>query len=98
MRTCIGCRTTSAAEGMLRCVATVDGAAVSRTLPGRGAWLCSAQCLASARKRKAFSRAWRRPVEDVVLDQLRDSFEAALAAMRDLSAPGTARAQTPTKG
>gem|GEM_PF-572405 len=98
IRTCIGCRTTASSAQLLRCVATANGAAVSRTLPGRGAWLCSTRCLQTARKRKAFNRAWRRSVDERALDALTISFEAAVTGMTDLSAPGATRAQTPTKG
>ena len=42
IRTCIGCRRTGAADGLVRVVRDDGGRslAVGRTLPGRGAWLC----------------------------------------------------------
>jgi predicted RNA-binding protein YlxR (DUF448 family) len=46
-------------------VLTDDGrATVDRSGPGRGAWLCVPPdtCLRLAVRRKAFQRAWRRPV------------------------------------
>jgi predicted RNA-binding protein YlxR (DUF448 family) len=54
-------------------VLTPDGhAAVSRTAAGRGAWLCkpSADCFQLAVRRRAFERAWRRPVSPAVLEEL----------------------------
>ena len=56
----------------MRVVRRPDGSLeISRTLPGRGAWLCagSPDCLQRAARRGAFSRALRAPV----------STEAALA-------------------
>lgn len=45
---------------------------VSRTAPGRGAWLCrgSAQCVDLAVRRDAFSRALRVSVPAAVLQHL----------------------------
>jgi predicted RNA-binding protein YlxR (DUF448 family) len=46
-------------------IALVDGVAVvARRAPGRGAWLCGVGCLAAARKRRGFGRAWRTAVAD----------------------------------
>ncbi|MGI5129077.1 YlxR family protein [Pseudonocardia sp. CA-107938] len=64
MRTCIGCRSRSAAGVLLR-VVVVDGVLTPdprRRLPGRGAWLHPApECLARADRRSAFPRALRVP-------------------------------------
>jgi predicted RNA-binding protein YlxR (DUF448 family) len=64
IRTCVGCRTRSSADGLLRVVAE-DGALVPdlrRRLPGRGAWLHPAlECLRRAERRSAFPRALRVP-------------------------------------
>jgi predicted RNA-binding protein YlxR (DUF448 family) len=49
-------------------VARVDGVArVDRRAAGRGAWLCGVECLAAARQRRRFHRAWRAEVADEVL-------------------------------
>ncbi|MBV9920072.1 MAG: YlxR family protein [Pseudonocardia sp.] len=62
IRTCVGCRSRSSADGLLRVVA-VHGALVPdlrRRLPGRGAWLHPAlDCLHRAERRSAFPRALR---------------------------------------
>jgi predicted RNA-binding protein YlxR (DUF448 family) len=50
---------------LVRCVLTADGrAVVDRSGAGRGAWLCipAQDCFELALRRKAFERAWRRPV------------------------------------
>jgi predicted RNA-binding protein YlxR (DUF448 family) len=57
----------------VRCALTADGrAVVDRTAPGRGAWLCvpSSDCFERAVRRKAFERAWRRPVGRDALAEL----------------------------
>ncbi|MFN2496123.1 MAG: YlxR family protein [Pseudonocardiaceae bacterium] len=63
VRTCVGCRTRTAASGLLRVVVVVDGALVPdprRRHPGRGAWLHpDLGCLRLAERRRAFSRALR---------------------------------------
>jgi predicted RNA-binding protein YlxR (DUF448 family) len=49
-------------------------AVVSRSAAGRGAWLCvpPMPCFELAVRRKAFERAWRRPVGAGTLDELRE--------------------------
>jgi hypothetical protein len=72
-RTCVGCRRRRPQAELLRCVLTADGrAVVDRTGPGRGAWLCAppAECFVLAVRRKAFDRAWRRPVGRDALEEL----------------------------
>ena len=72
-RTCIGCRQRRSQAALVRCVLTDDGrAVVDRTGPGRGAWLCipPSDCFELAVRRKAFERAWRRPVGREALDEL----------------------------
>ena len=64
VRTCVGCRTRSSADGLLR-VVVVHGVLTPdpwRRLPGRGAWLHpAAECLDRAERRSAFPRALRVP-------------------------------------
>jgi len=45
---------------------------VDRSGPGRGAWLCipAQECFHLALRRKAFERAWRRPVGPDALVEL----------------------------
>jgi predicted RNA-binding protein YlxR (DUF448 family) len=62
VRMCVGCRTRTAASGLLRVVA-VDGTLVPdprRRYPGRGAWVHpDIGCLRLAERRRAFPRALR---------------------------------------
>jgi predicted RNA-binding protein YlxR (DUF448 family) len=63
-------------------VLTADGrATVDRVGPGRGAWLCvpATDCFRLAVRRKAFERAWRRPVGPGALAEL----AAALGTSND---------------
>ncbi|WP_432563560.1 YlxR family protein [Kineococcus sp. SYSU DK003] len=66
-RTCVGCRRRGSRSSLLRVVVAPDEAGnllvdVRRRLPGRGAWLHeSPACLELAEKRRAWSRALRRP-------------------------------------
>ncbi|MGA3145858.1 MAG: YlxR family protein [Acidimicrobiales bacterium] len=69
----MGCRSTGPVDGLVR-VVRMDGGglAVSRTLPGRGAWLCrdSPGCVEQAVRRHAFSRALRGEVGRAQTDRL----------------------------
>ena len=58
---------------LVRIVRTAGGLSVGRSLPGRGAWLCagSTACVDLAERRKAFSRAFRVPVEGAEVGVLR---------------------------
>lgn len=61
-------------DELVRVVRTADGAlCVGRSLPGRGAWLCtgSTACVDLADHRKAFARAFRAPVEPGAVRALR---------------------------
>jgi len=58
---------------MVRCVLDAHGEVrVDRSAPGRGAWLCGPDCLAEARRRRGFDRAFRAPVAVAAIDRLRD--------------------------
>ena len=101
-RTCVGCRRTAAAVGLVRCVVGPDGVAiVSRTAAGRGAWLCSPGMLAPApyaagvrtsvaTARRARPRWWRSQI----------AFEStAITNMKEWTAAGVGSGgPTPTKG
>ena len=72
-RTCVGCRQRRSQAALVRCVLTADGrAVVDRSGSGRGAWLCARRtdCFELAVRRKAFERAWRRPVGPDALAEL----------------------------
>jgi predicted RNA-binding protein YlxR (DUF448 family) len=45
---------------------------VSRTAPGRGAWICGTDCVDAATARRGFDRAWRRTVSAEVLATITD--------------------------
>ena len=86
VRTCVGCRLRRPQQDLVRCVLTAAGEpAVSRTAPGRGAWLCvpPMACFELAVRRKAFDRAWRRPVGADALAELRSRLESAVRVGRD---------------
>jgi predicted RNA-binding protein YlxR (DUF448 family) len=71
-RTCVGCRRRAHPDALVRVVRTPDGdLAVGRDRPGRGAWICpDPACAALARKRRAWPRALRRPVDPAAVDVL----------------------------
>ena len=72
-RTGVGCRQRRPQVALVRCVLGADGRArVDRTGAGRGAWLCAPpqECFGLALRRKAFQRAWRRPVGPDALAEL----------------------------
>ena len=95
VRTCVGCRQRATPAELVRVVRAVDGSLViSRTAPGRGAWLCagSVPCLEQAVRRRAFDRALRTAVGSGAIEALRAAFfELAEQNVRDCSAAG----QTP---
>jgi predicted RNA-binding protein YlxR (DUF448 family) len=60
---------------LVRIARSLGGAlVVSRSAPGRGAWLCVGHpaCLDRAERRDAFSRAFREPVDKDAVAALRD--------------------------
>lgn len=69
MRSCLGCRERFPRESMVRVVCDPEGVVVvDRHLkaPGRGAHVCyTAACMNEAVRRKAFGRAFKRPVAPV---------------------------------
>jgi uncharacterized protein len=91
LRTCVGCRRRAPQSELVRLVVGPDhGILVSRTAPGRGAWLCrgSLTCLERAVKRDAFRRAFRRSVTSDSVADLRDSFVRSPQNMEESSAAG----------
>lgn len=70
-RTCIGCRTSTAKNELLRWVLTDDVPLrvvlldVRSVAPGRGAWTHETEkCVRQAAQRKAFARAFKSQVDD----------------------------------
>jgi predicted RNA-binding protein YlxR (DUF448 family) len=63
--------------GWVRLAATREGAVqIGRTVPGRGAWLCSAACIAPAFDRGALARALRRKLTNPEAEALRARLES----------------------
>ncbi|MBE3549656.1 MAG: YlxR family protein [Brockia lithotrophica] len=105
MRTCIGCGEERPKASLVRLVRTPEGEiAVDPTgrRPGRGAYLCpSRECFLRARKRRAFSRAFRTEVSEAALAKLEAEWEAYLLARETETtsgASGRARAASTPKG
>ena len=97
-RTCVGCRSKRPQPELVRCADGPFGVCVGRTEPGRGAWVCSEQCLQQAVRRKAFDRAWRRTVRIEELNALQNAFNAVITNMEELPAAGDTGTSGPTKG
>ena len=80
MRTCIGCGRICEKKDLIRIVRTPEGEVLADSAgraEGRGAYLCrDAECLAKARKRKAFGRAFRTAVDGGQYEKLRAQLEA----------------------
>ena len=82
---------------MVRCALGPNGPIVSRTAPGRGAWVCSADCVRAAIAKKAFDRAWRQSVPAGWVDALRIAFEGVITEVEQLPAvPGKAPGRSVT--
>jgi predicted RNA-binding protein YlxR (DUF448 family) len=88
-RTCLGCRRVLPQHSLVRCAIGPDGARVSRTAAGRGAWLCSLECFDLAAKRRGFERAWKRSVDADALATLRIAFEGVITNMTELLVVGS---------
>jgi len=71
----------------------VDGGslAVSRTLPGRGAWLCrdSPGCVDLAVRRRAFGRALRVEVDSAQVERLRVALGSGVGPPGEDGGPGS---------
>ena len=103
LRTCIGCRLQRPQSELVRCVVGPNGATVSRTAAGRGAWLCSSTCFHTAGRRKAFDRAWKQSVHPDALQPLehalRIAFDDLIINMEELPTVGVANDEpAATKG
>lgn len=83
-RSCIGCRAKAEKQRLHRIVRTAEGRAAfdpTGRAPGRGAYVCSAACLAQACERRLLERALRCRVTD---DDYAAVAEGLAAAMRDM--------------
>ena len=104
VRTCVGCRRRASQVELVRIARSLEGQlVVSRTAPGRGAWLCQGRsdCFDLAQRRRAFDRALRVTVGAKAVLALRGAlFGNDQENLRDLSAPGPRPGgdTRPTKG
>ena len=98
LRTCVGCRCKRPQHELVRFADGPGGVRIGRAEPGRGAWVCSLDCLQSAVRRKGFDRAWRRPVHTEELTALQNAFTAVITNMEELPAAGDIGTSGPTKG
>ncbi|MEY4175138.1 MAG: hypothetical protein RI900_2303 [Actinomycetota bacterium] len=98
LRTCVGCRSKRPQHDLVRIADSPSGVQVARSAPGRGAWVCSGQCLQLAVRRKAFDRAWRRTVRTEEVTALQNAFTAVITNMEELPAAGRTGTGGPTKG
>ncbi len=71
VRTCVGCRRRAGQTELIRLVWDGQRLAVSRTAPGRGAWLHpDPACLTAASRKGGLSRAFRAPIPVSEVDRL----------------------------
>ncbi len=72
VRTCVGCGKQSDKLELVRIVRTDDGVALdaSGRMPGRGAYVCSKDCLVSAFASRKLQRALRCGIEGSEMDQV----------------------------
>ena len=73
LRMCVGCREMKDKKELIRVVRTTEGTVeidITGKMNGRGAYLCSAQCLQKARKKNLLGRALDHPVDDTVYEKL----------------------------
>ena len=70
IRTCVGCRRRFAQAAVVRCALSSGVPVVGRSVPGRGAWVCSRICAEVAVANGGFERAWRRGVDRAGLDAM----------------------------
>lgn len=76
-RTCIACGAQGDKVGLLRIVRTDGGARFDATgrVPGRGAYVCSAECFAAAAKGKRLNRALKMQVSEQDYAQIAGELE-----------------------
>ena len=73
LRMCVGCREMKDKKELIRVVRTTEGPVEidpTGKMNGRGAYICSAQCLVKARKKNLLGRALNHPVDDAVYERL----------------------------
>ena len=68
LRKCIGCNEMKNKKEMIRVVKTTEG------MNGRGAYVCSLECLGKAMKNKGLSRSLKAEIPSEVYEQLKEAF------------------------
>ena len=77
LRKCIGCNEMKNKKEMIRVVKTTEGTIVRDTtgrMNGRGAYVCSLECLGKAMKNKGLSRSLKAEIPSEVYEQLKEAF------------------------
>ena len=77
LRKCIGCNEMKNKKEMIRVVKTTEGTIVPDTtgrMNGRGAYVCSLECLGKAMKNKGLSRSLKAESPSEVYEQLQEAF------------------------
>lgn len=84
MRTCVGCGTQSDKVQLKRIVRTGEGVLFDATgrVPGRGAYVCSPECLAGAISSRKLQRALRCSIERSEADQVMADMATSSAQAR----------------
>ena len=83
-RQCVGCREMKDKKSLIRVVRSAEGKVsldFGGRAPGRGAYVCSEDCLAAARKTRKLERALRCKVTD-------EDYERVLRELALAEAPG----------
>ena len=73
LRTCVACRKKANKEEFIKVVKTPDGVKVdaSGRSDGRGAYVCkNGECVALAKKKRAFDRSFKGKVSEEVYEEL----------------------------
>lgn len=81
-RTCVGCRSACEKDELIRFVLAPDGSLVPdlmQKLPGRGVYTCLKEsCIRQACERKQFSRAFKKDIQGVDVESLRNRIIAVM--------------------
>ena len=71
LRKCIGCNEMKNKKEMIRVVIVPD---ITGRMNGRGAYVCSLECLGKAMKNKGLSRSLKAEIPSEVYEQLKEAF------------------------
>lgn len=77
LRKCIGCNEMKNKKEMIRVVRTTDNEIIldpTGKKNGRGAYVCSSECLAKAMKSRGLSRSLNAEIPQDVYEKLREAF------------------------